>query len=76
MLTCREIRRARMLVGLSPSALAAKVRGVTTATIKRAESDQPGPPIADSHLKAIRQTLEALGIEFTPEGPRLRERKP
>lgn len=73
-LTRIEIRRARMLLSLSPSSLAAKVRSVTTATVKRAESDEPGPPLADSHLKAIQQTLEALGVEFTPEGPRLRER--
>ena len=72
MLTGRYIRKARELLSLSPSGLAVKVRIVTTDTVKRAEADAM-PPIADSHLKAIRQTLEALGVEFTPDGPRLRK---
>lgn len=76
MLTGRQIREARELLGLSPSGLAEKVRTVTTATVKRAESTIPGPPIADSHLKAIKRRLEELGIEFTPEGPRLRKAEP
>ena len=75
MLTGHQIREARTLLGLSPSALAAKVRAVTTETVKRAEADAV-PPIAARHAKAIQQTLEALGIEFTPDGPQLRAEKP
>ncbi len=71
MLKGRQIREARTLLGLSPSALAVKVRSVTTETVKRAEADAV-PPIAASHAKAIQQTLETLGIEFTLDGPRLR----
>lgn len=72
MLTGREIREARELLGLSPSGLAVKARVVTTSTVKRAEADAM-PPIADSHRKAIQQTLERFGVEFTPDGPRLRK---
>ena len=73
MLTGRQIREARALLKLSPSDIAVKARTVTTATVKRAEADDHRPPIADSHMKAIRQTLERLGIEFTADGPRLRK---
>ena len=37
-LTGQQIREARALLGLQRSELAARVRGVTTATIVRAES--------------------------------------
>ena len=70
--TGSQIREARTLLGLSPSALAVKARAVTTNTVKRAEVDAV-PPIADAHRKAIQQTLERLGVEFTPDGPRLRK---
>ncbi len=76
MLTGREIREARTLLRLSPSDLALKAKAVTTLTVKRAEADDHQPPIADSHMKAIRQTLERLGVEFAPEGPRLRKIEP
>ncbi|RYC29211.1 hypothetical protein D3273_25165 [Lichenibacterium minor] len=72
MLTGRQIREARTLLSLSPSGLAVKVRVVTTDTVKRAEADAM-PPIADSHRKAIQRKLEELGIEFTPDGPKLRK---
>ena len=78
MLTGREIREARELLGLQPGRLAAKMRTVTTLTLKRAEADDHRPPIADFHMKAIRQTLERLGIEFTtdPPGVWLRKAEP
>ena len=72
MLTGREIRQARELLGLKPGRLAAKVKTVTTLTVKRAEADDHRPPIADVHMRAIRQTLEQLGIEFGPDRVRLR----
>ena len=75
MLTGHQIREGRTLLGLSPSGLAAKARAVTTETVKRAEADAV-PPIAERHAKAIQQTLETLGIEFTPDGPQLRAEKP
>ena len=73
MLTGRQLREARELLGLSPSGLAVKARVVTTNTVKRAEADDHQPPMAESHMRAIQQTLERLGVEFTPDGPRLRK---
>ena len=75
MLTGRQIRQARTLLGLTPSVLAQKTKVVTTTTVKRAEADDQRPPIAEAHMKAIQQTLEALGVEFGPDGVRLRERE-
>ena len=71
-ITGRQIRQARTLLGLTPSILAQKTKVVTTTTVKRAEADDQRPPIAEAHMKAIRHTLEQLGVEFTQEGPRLR----
>ena len=73
MLTGQQIREARLLLGLAPSRLAQKTKIVTALTVRRAEADDHRPPIADVHMRAIRQTLEQLGVEFTPDGPRLRE---
>ena len=78
MLTARQIREARTLLGLSPSGLAEKARIVTTLTVKRAEADDNRLPIAAAHIRAIRQTLERLGVEFASgtdgsAGVRLRE---
>lgn len=75
MLTGRQIHQARTLLGLTPSTLAQKTKVVTTATIKRAEADDQRPPIAEAHMKVIRQTLEALGVEFALDGVKLREPK-
>ena len=74
MLTGRQIREARRLLGLAPSKLAQKTRIVTPLTLRRAEADDHRPPIADVHMRAIRQTLEQLGVEFGPDGVRLRAR--
>lgn len=76
MLTGRQIREARGLLGRSPSRLAEQVGSVTIETVKMVESPASGPPVAERHLKAIRQTLEALGVEFAPEGVRLRKVDP
>ena len=73
MLTGRQIREARDLLGLHVGKLAEKTKIVTTATLRRAEADDHTPPIAETHIKAIRQTLERLGIEFTASGPRLQK---
>ena len=72
MLTGRQIRQARTLLGLTPSVLAQKTKVVTTTTVKRAEADDQRPPIAEAHMRAIQQTLEALGVEFEPDRVRLR----
>lgn len=72
MITGRQIREARVLLGLVRSELAAKARAVTTATIRRAESVDDEPPITSTQATAIQQTLECLGVEFSAEGVRLR----
>lgn len=76
MLTGRQIREARGLLALTPSKLATRSKVVTTMTVNRAEANNHHPPIADFHMKAIRQTLENLGIEFTANGARLRQGHP
>ncbi len=67
MLTGCQIREVRALLGISPSMLARKSKTVTTQTVSKAEVDDHRPPIAASHMATIRRTLEALGVEFTPE---------
>lgn len=74
MLTGRQIREARSLLGLSPSELATITRLLRPTTVKRAEAEDMKQPIADAHMRTIGETLEALGIEFGPDRVRLRKR--
>ena len=76
MITGRQIREARKLLGLTRSKLATKVRRITTTVIIRAEDAEDEPVVPPSHAIAIRQTLEALGVEFTLDGPRMRKSDP
>ena len=73
MLTGRQIREARELLGLTPSRLAIRTVILTAKTIKQAEASDGEPQIAIQYLEAIRQALERYGIEFTSDGPRLRQ---
>ena len=73
MLTGCQIREARLLLKLSHSELARKIGTVRPTTINKAESDDARPPVDATHLEAIQQALEALGIVFGSGGPRLRE---
>ncbi|MGI3903059.1 MAG: hypothetical protein ACRYGP_30580 [Janthinobacterium lividum] len=75
MLTGRQIREARALLGVSPYKVAITTKVVTTQTVHRAEADDHRPPIADHHMRAIRQALETLGVEFAPDGVRLRRER-
>ena len=72
MLTGRQIREARALLGLKRSILAQKVGRITTLLIMRAEEIENEPMLSAEHDAAVRQTLERLGVEFGPLGPRLR----
>lgn len=72
MLTGRQLREARELSDLTPSKLANRTKLVTTTTINKAEADDRHLPIAGTHLRVIREKLERLGVEFTADGPRLR----
>ena len=76
MLTGRQIREARALLGVSSYKVAITTKVVTTQTVHRAEADDHRPPIADHHMRAIRQALETLGVEFTANGPQLRKNDP
>ena len=75
MLTGRQIREARSLLGLSAIELAALTGLLRPTTVKRAEAEDIKQPIADAHMRTIRETLEALGIAFRPDGVRLRRNK-
>ncbi|RYB05732.1 transcriptional regulator [Lichenibacterium ramalinae] len=72
MLTGRQIKEARSLLGLSPSQLATMTGILRPTTVKRAEAANMKQPIADTHMRTIRETLEALGVEFGPDGVRMR----
>ena len=75
MLTGRQIREARALLGLTRSVLAMKVGRITTRVIIRAEESEDVPALSAEHDTAIRHALERAGIEFTPDGPRLRKKE-
>ncbi|MGI4767496.1 MAG: hypothetical protein ACRYGP_20825 [Janthinobacterium lividum] len=76
MLTGRQIREARLLLGLKRSILAQKVGRISTLAIIRAEEAEGESVASPEHAAAIRQTLERLGIEFGPEGVQLRKAGP
>ena len=64
-LLASQFRAARALVDLSQAALA-DLAGVSSMTIKRAEgSGRPYP--SEAAIVAIREALEAAGIEFIEE---------
>jgi predicted transcriptional regulator len=77
-ITGRQIREARALLGLQRNVLAIKAKVVTTVTIARAESVDGEPPITTAQAAAIRQALERAGVEFVADdggelGVRLRK---
>ena len=73
MLIGRQIREARKLLGLNRSRLASKVGCITTLVILRAEENEDEVMLLPKHDTAIRRTLERAGVEFGPEGVRLRK---
>lgn len=71
-----QIRAGRHLAGLSQADVAAAT-GLSSPTIKRAESDREVSVSADA-IEAICRAIEAAGVEFIPEngggaGVRLRK---
>ncbi len=76
MLTGRQIREGRALLRLQRNELAKKVRTVTTLTIIHAEGVDDEPPITIAQAAAIERTFARAGVEFTPDGPRLRKKDP
>jgi hypothetical protein len=77
-LTSAQIRAARALIRWSAEDLANETAlGVTT--IRRAELKASETSLTSSNDRAIRQALEAAGVEFIDEnggGPGVRLRKP
>ena len=76
MLTGRQIRDGRALLGLQRNELAARVTTVTTATITRAEAVDDEPPITIAQAVAIKRAFDRAGVEFTPDGPRFWKKTP
>lgn len=78
MITGRQIREARALLGLSRSEMVAKMKTISRGTIIRAEKVDDEPLITMTQAAAIRAFLENAGIEFVTEigkepGVRLRK---
>lgn len=73
-ITGRQIRQARILLGLTRSELAYKVKCITTLVIMRAEESEDEPVASPEHATAIRRTLERAGIKFTADPPGARVR--
>lgn len=63
--TVRQVKAARMLLGLTQAQLA-ELAGVTTRTIENFEAESREP--YDSTLDAIQRALEEEGIGFTNNG--------
>lgn len=76
MLTGRQIREGRALLGLQRNEFAKKVRTVTTLTINRAEAVDDEPPITIAQATAIEGVFDRAGVEFTTDGPWLRKKEP
>ena len=65
MITSRQVRAARALLGWSQELLADKALVALTA-LKRLESDRLS--VRDATREAVRKALEAAGIEFLSSG--------
>jgi hypothetical protein len=79
MLTCEQVRAARAILRWRALDLAEKA-GVNLSTVQRAEKADGPVPMIPANEKAVRQALEAAGIEFIPEngggaGVRMRGRE-
>jgi hypothetical protein len=66
MLTCEQLRAARAILRWRAVDLAEKA-GVNLSTIQRAEKADGPVPMIPANEKAVRQALEAGGIEFIPK---------
>ena len=78
MITGRQIREGRSLLGLSRSDLASELSIVGSPTLKRIEMFDGPPPISEDYAATIQAALEAAGVIFVEtngEGPGVRLRK-
>jgi transcriptional regulator with XRE-family HTH domain len=79
-LSSAQIRAARALIRWSAEDLA-KQTALSVTTIRRAELAESETSLTSANDRAIRQALEAAGVEFIDEngggpGARLRNRQP
>ena len=75
MLTGRQIREARGLLGWYRKGLATRT-AVSLSVIDRAEASDGEPYLTMVQEIAIRHAFVTAGVEFTSDGPRLRENQP
>ena len=71
MITGRQIRAGRHLVGVSAEQLA-QSSGVGVATVRLAEGNEDTPKTPRAELDAIRHALENRGVEFMNDGTGVR----
>ena len=74
MLNCNQICMSRAALGWSISKLSER-SAVSVSTIKRLETEAGFLKATEANLRLIRETLEAVGIEFigdVDEGPGVR----
>ncbi len=75
MITGAQIKAARELLGWARNDLAKKSRILTANMVMNAEDDAPGTkPPTEAQWQAMRDTLEAAGVEFTEGEPGVRLR--
>jgi hypothetical protein len=78
MLTCDQLRAARAILRWRAVDLAERA-GVNLSTIQRAEKADGPVPMMPANERAVRETLEAAGLQFIPEngggaGVRMKDR--
>ena len=81
MITGRQIREGRELVGMRRHMLAVAARIITTARLARVEASDDEADLTEQQAHAVRRALETAGVEFIPEngggaGVRLRKGEP
>ena len=76
MLTGRQIRDGRALLGLDRSKFALKVGGVTSGTVARAEKGDDEPSITFAQGDAIQRAFDRAGVSFANDSVRLQKRDP
>ena len=75
MLTGRQIREVRLLLQWQREELASRT-AVSLSVIDRAETSDGQPHITMAQEIAIKHAFVMAGVEFTLEGPRMREVEP
>ena len=67
MIAAAQLRAARALLGWSQGRLA-EAAGLSLPTIKRMEGEKGPGRSAAENVAAVQRTIEAAGVEFTPDG--------